>query len=79
MESMKSLLDAVIKYQDVMDLGFAEPGVGERYLDVLDALEQANENNEEFLSKFNFTFSKDVQRDFDNLQKFISAMTKEEA
>lgn len=70
MKTLRDLLEAVIKYQDVIDSKY----VGEYLLNMMEKLSKAEVENKEFLSKYNFNYSKDSMKDFDNLQKFINDM-----
>ena len=67
MEAIKKLLDAVIKYQDVMDQGLNEPGVGELYIDMLDQVDIAKKQHPTLIAQFNFNHCADRQKEFDNL------------
>jgi hypothetical protein len=71
MQLLKDLLEATIKYQDVMD----ELGRGSvDFLQdkMLDLADQAKKKYPELIGAYYFGFKKNRQEEFDNLQKFIN-------
>ena len=72
METLKSLLAATIKYQDVLDDLLTDQGAAELHLKMLDLFEEAKKKYPAIMSGYDFGYKKDRQLEFENLQEFIN-------
>jgi hypothetical protein len=76
MKSIKLLLDAVIDYQDALADGLGGNGQATLYFNMLDMVDIAKKEHQDFINLFNFKYCANTQKEFDNLQDFINAAKK---
>jgi hypothetical protein len=79
MQILKDLLEATIRYQDIIDeRGTKDDYVADAYEDMISLSDLAKEKHPELMAPYEFGFKKDIQEEFDNLQKFINDFNKNE-
>jgi DNA mismatch repair ATPase MutS len=86
MQALKALLEATIRYQDVID-DFNSKSLmyeTERMLNYIkfgeelsDLVEEARKRYPSLMAQYDFGFKKDRQAEFDNLQKFINDFSEQ--
>ncbi len=76
MQVLKDLLEATIKYQDVMDDVLTDVHASNLQFKMLDLFDEAYKTYPATMSKYNFEFKKDRQQEFDSLQKFITEISR---